>query len=100
MGYLVRRPNTHLYRLALMPFTIWVVLRASFGYVWVNEEFSPYNFGQGELEDADFIVACGRCSWLEAFIGSPVSSYTIVVSPMHAMTDVSPSRSLRHRKCG
>jgi hypothetical protein len=73
MGYLVRRPNTHIYRLALMPFTIWTILRASFGYVWVNEEFSPYNFGQGELEDADFIITCGRCNWLGAFIGSLVS---------------------------
>jgi hypothetical protein len=48
MGYLVRRPNTYLYRLALMPFTIWTILRASFGYAWVNELHSPYNFGQGE----------------------------------------------------
>jgi len=48
MGYLVRRPNTYLYRLALMPFTIWVILRGSFGYAWVNELHGPYNFGQGE----------------------------------------------------
>lgn len=48
MGYLVRRPNTRLYRLALMPITIWATLRASFGYVWVDENFGPYNFGQGK----------------------------------------------------
>jgi hypothetical protein len=49
MGYLVRRPNTYLYRLALMPFTLWTILRGSFGYAWVNELHSPYNFGQGQL---------------------------------------------------
>lgn len=47
MSYLVRRPNTHLYRLALMPITIWAILRASFAYVWVDELYGPYNFGQG-----------------------------------------------------
>ncbi|KAG8832286.1 hypothetical protein FRC17_001568 [Serendipita sp. 399] len=30
-----------------MPIAIWAVLRASFGYVWVGEFYSPYNFGQG-----------------------------------------------------
>lgn len=49
MGYLVRRPNTYLLRLALMPFTIWAILRASFAYAWVDELHSPYNFGQGEV---------------------------------------------------
>jgi hypothetical protein len=73
MGYLVRRPNTHLYRLALMPFTIWTILRASFGYVWVNEEFGPYNFGQGELEDIDFIVACRACNPIQVVMASSVS---------------------------
>lgn len=47
MGYLVRRPNTYLYRLALMPFTIYFILRASFGYNFVNEIYNPYNYGQG-----------------------------------------------------
>ncbi|KAG8874585.1 hypothetical protein FRC20_005708 [Serendipita sp. 405] len=47
MGYLVRRPNTHIHRIALMPIAIWATLRASFGYVWVDEFYSPYNFGQG-----------------------------------------------------
>lgn len=63
MGYLVRRPNTHVYRVALMPFTIWTILRASFGYVWVDEEFSPYNFGQGKLPNTIFILAneLARC---------------------------------------
>jgi len=61
MAYLVRRPGTYLYRLALMPFTIWAVLRASFGYVWVNEEHGPYVFGQGELENADFVLPGGTC---------------------------------------
>jgi hypothetical protein len=49
MGYLVRRPDTYLYRLALMPFTIWIILCGSFGYVFVNELHEPYNFGQGGL---------------------------------------------------
>ncbi|KIM29930.1 hypothetical protein M408DRAFT_328389 [Serendipita vermifera MAFF 305830] len=47
MAYLVRRPNTHFARLAVMPFTIWTILRASFGFVWVDQMYSPYNFGQG-----------------------------------------------------
>jgi hypothetical protein len=34
-----------------MPITIWAILRVSFGYVWVDENFGPYNFGQGKRHD-------------------------------------------------
>ncbi|KIJ54575.1 hypothetical protein M422DRAFT_200421 [Sphaerobolus stellatus SS14] len=47
MAYLVRRPNTYLLRLSLLPFALVLLIRTGFSYVWENPSFSTYNFGNG-----------------------------------------------------
>jgi hypothetical protein len=47
MAFLVRRPNTHLVRLMLIPILIATALRAAFGYVWVDPRLNVYNWGGG-----------------------------------------------------
>lgn len=45
MSYLVRRPDTHLIRLLLLPTLISTALYSSFGYVWVDPRRNVYNWG-------------------------------------------------------
>lgn len=66
MGYLVRRPNTQVYRLAMLPYTIWTILRASFAYSWVDQLYSPYNFGQGGYHKFRCLEGM---TWIDSFAG-------------------------------
>jgi len=45
MGYLVRRPNTHLQRVMLCPIVITSVLYAYFHHYWTEPKFNVYNWG-------------------------------------------------------
>ncbi|TDL23297.1 hypothetical protein BD410DRAFT_747373 [Rickenella mellea] len=47
MAYLVRRPNTYLIRLFLLPTLIAMTLYACFGYMWTRPSFNVYNWAQG-----------------------------------------------------
>lgn len=48
MSYLVQRPNTHLYRLAMVAFTAYSILKGSFGYYFEDKKLIPYNFALGK----------------------------------------------------
>jgi hypothetical protein len=45
MSYLVRRPDTHLIRLLLLPTLITTALYSSYGYVWLEPRHNVYNWG-------------------------------------------------------
>lgn len=45
MSYLVRRPDTHLIRLLLLPTLITAALHSSYGYVWLDPRHNVYNWG-------------------------------------------------------
>jgi hypothetical protein len=45
MSYLVRRPDTHLIRLLLLPTLITAALHSSYGYVWLDPKHNVYNWG-------------------------------------------------------
>ncbi|KZV73772.1 hypothetical protein PENSPDRAFT_682524 [Peniophora sp. CONT] len=45
MAYLVRRPNTYILRLLILPILIVTALHAAFGYVWTNPRLNVYNWG-------------------------------------------------------
>jgi Membrane bound O-acyl transferase family len=45
MSYLVRRPDTHLIRLLLLPTLITTALHSSYGYVWLDPRHNVYNWG-------------------------------------------------------
>ena len=45
MSYLVRRPDTHLIRLLLLPTLITTALHTSYGYVWIDPKYNVYNWG-------------------------------------------------------
>jgi hypothetical protein len=48
MAYLVRRPNTHLPRVLLLPIVLFTSLRAGYCYMWLDPRYNVYNFGGGE----------------------------------------------------
>ncbi|KAI0004594.1 membrane bound O-acyl transferase family-domain-containing protein [Russula compacta] len=45
MSYLVRRPDTHLIRLLLLPTLITAALYSSYGYVWLEPRHNVFNWG-------------------------------------------------------
>ena len=45
MSYLVRRPDTHLIRLLLLPTLITAALYSSYGYVWIEPRHNVFNWG-------------------------------------------------------
>lgn len=45
MSYLVRRPDTHLIRLLLLPTLITAALHSSYGFVWNDPRHNVYNWG-------------------------------------------------------
>lgn len=47
LGYLARRPNTYLIRLALLPFVVWTTLWAMFAYYVPDPEQNSANFSKG-----------------------------------------------------
>lgn len=49
MAYLVRRPNTYLIRLLVLPSLVVTTLRACFGYMWMDPRLNVYNWAEGEF---------------------------------------------------
>ena len=45
MSYLGRRPDTHLFRLLLLPALIYSSLHSSYGYVWLEPRHNVFNWG-------------------------------------------------------
>jgi Membrane bound O-acyl transferase family len=45
MSYLVRRPDTYLIRLLLLPSLITTALHSSYGYVWLDPRYNVFNWG-------------------------------------------------------
>jgi Membrane bound O-acyl transferase family len=45
MSYLVRRPDTYLIRLLLLPTLITTALHSSYGYVWIDPRYNVFNWG-------------------------------------------------------
>ncbi|KAF7768062.1 hypothetical protein Agabi119p4_7305 [Agaricus bisporus var. burnettii] len=46
MAYLARRPDTYLFRVLLLPFTVSAVLVAAYHFTWTQVEFNVYNWTQ------------------------------------------------------
>ena len=49
MGYLVRRPNTHLLRVLLCPILLFTTIYTYYRYYWINPRANVYNWGAGEI---------------------------------------------------
>lgn len=47
MSYLVRRPNTLLIRILLLPVVLLTAIRSCYGYMWTDPRFNVYNWGEG-----------------------------------------------------
>ncbi|KAI0043453.1 hypothetical protein FA95DRAFT_1563311 [Auriscalpium vulgare] len=45
MSYLVRRPDTQVMRLLMLPTLITTAVRSAFGYVWLDPRYNVYNWG-------------------------------------------------------
>ncbi|KAI0269738.1 membrane bound O-acyl transferase family-domain-containing protein [Gloeopeniophorella convolvens] len=44
MSYLVRRPDTHIVRLMMLPTLITTALHSSYGYVWLDPRYNVFNW--------------------------------------------------------
>ncbi|KAI0031067.1 hypothetical protein K488DRAFT_79290 [Vararia minispora EC-137] len=60
MAYLVRRPDTYLARLLLLPLVITTALRGAFAYFWTDPRLNVYNWG-GAL--ASFVMIAKAIDW-------------------------------------
>lgn len=47
MSYLVRRPNTHVMRILLLPVVLVTAVRSCYGYMWTDPRLNVYNWGEG-----------------------------------------------------